>query len=291
VTRLCFLSLLLTLAPQALAVQDPPPVEDPPAKKLEAWPALPDEKLAKKDVARLRAGRTEAMAEEAHAALVAEGAGVAPLLLDALAHERDEDALERIDAVLLAVTGAEHTRLCAEFLDDKDVAVRRWVLRRMAGFPDAGLRARAAGHFARVQGTKRNQDAEELYLAALFCASTGSSDGIDILFAAAEKSWGKLGAELRAALEGVRGPVATELLLMGLHEEQRQAKVTALRLLAGAGTKKALAHVSVYLDSTDNSLRVEAINACRGIVDGDLPIDKLSVFEAVELAKQWKSRL
>jgi hypothetical protein len=44
------------------------------------------------------------------------------------------------------------------------------------------------------------------------------------------------------------------------------------------------------LDDTDNSIRVAAINAMRGIVDGELPITNLPVFEAIELAKKWKEK-
>ncbi len=36
---------------------------------------------------------------------------------------------------------------------------------------------------------------------------------------------------------------------------------------------------------------VGAINALRGIIDGDPPLDKLPVFEAIERADKWKSRL
>ena len=45
------------------------------------------------------------------------------------------------------------------------------------------------------------------------------------------------------------------------------------------------------LDDDDNSIRVATINALRGMVDGDLPVEQLSVFEAIEMAKQWKSKL
>ena len=31
--------------------------------------------------------------------------------------------------------------------------------------------------------------------------------------------------------------------------------------------------------------------AARGIVDGDPPVDRLPVFEAVELAKRWQQKL
>ena len=46
-----------------------------------------------------------------------------------------------------------------------------------------------------------------------------------------------------------------------------------------------------FLDETDNSIRIEAINALRGIVDGDQPIDKLSAFQAIEVANEWKGKL
>ena len=67
--------------------------------------------------------------------------------------------------------------------------------------------------------------------------------------------------------------------------------VAGLRLLAGCGDASALAAVGRHLDSSDNSIRIEAINACRGIVDGDPPLARLSAFEAIEVAKKWKGRL
>jgi hypothetical protein len=36
---------------------------------------------------------------------------------------------------------------------------------------------------------------------------------------------------------------------------------------------------------------VVTINALRGIVDGDGPLEQLSSFEAIEMAKKWKSRI
>jgi hypothetical protein len=62
-------------------------------------------------------------------------------------------------------------------------------------------------------------------------------------------------------------------------------------MLAGCGIKPdALPLVRPNLDSTDNSIRVAAINAMRGIVDGEPPIANLPVFEAIELAKKWKDK-
>ena len=46
-----------------------------------------------------------------------------------------------------------------------------------------------------------------------------------------------------------------------------------------------------FLDHEDNQLRVEAINALRGIVDGEPPFENLLVFDAIEPAGKWKERL
>jgi hypothetical protein len=46
-----------------------------------------------------------------------------------------------------------------------------------------------------------------------------------------------------------------------------------------------------FLDTNDNTLRIAAINALRGIVDGEPPIERLAVFDAIEMAKTWKERL
>jgi len=64
-----------------------------------------------------------------------------------------------------------------------------------------------------------------------------------------------------------------------------------LRMLAGCGDASALPPIRKYLDDDDNQIRVAAINACRGIVDGDPPLEQLPVFEAIETAKKWKDRL
>jgi hypothetical protein len=62
-------------------------------------------------------------------------------------------------------------------------------------------------------------------------------------------------------------------------------------MLAGCGDDSILTAVGKHLASTDNSILVEAINACRGIVDGSLPLPRLSAFQAIELAKEWRARL
>jgi hypothetical protein len=285
----------LALAP-ALP-QDPPqpagerpPVEE--IQRLEAWPVLEKDTLAlvRDDIERLRKARTPEMSSEAETSLITIGAGIVPELLPTLGKERDTEALLRIERVLLAVTGAAHTRLLADWFDDKALPVRKFALRRAAGFPDPGVRKEAEAAVARVAKQADKADRDERYAAALCAASSGSLTGFDTLAEWADKKWPERGAEMRVALEGARGPEAgarAAKLLAG----ERASIVAGLNMLSGCGDRESAQAVKPFLDSDDHQIRVAAINALRGIVDGQGPIDKLPVFEAIEVAKQWKTRV
>jgi hypothetical protein len=230
------------------------------------------------------------MAAEAETALKAVGAGAAPELLPALGKERDDEALERIERVLLAVLGPEHTRLLAEWFGDDDLEVRTFALRRCGAFPDEGVRAPAEAALERVLGKGKKADKGELYAAALAVTASGSLAGFDVMADTARESWNKRGEELRVALEAVRGPQATEQAVALLAGERKDV-LAGLGLLSGCGDPSSAGHVKPFLDSDDHQVRVAAINALRGIVDGEGPLDKLPVFDAIELAKEWKGRV
>jgi Spy/CpxP family protein refolding chaperone len=297
---------LLTLgATAALAhaapLQDPPAPAQPaaakPEEKLKEWPKLEGKAAAtmRADVEKLRKPNTPAMGEAAEAALVAVGAAAAPDLLAALGKEKDLEARLRVENVLDQITGAPHTRLLAPEFANKSTSVRTWTLKRCSMFPDSELRAAAEEALAKVQAAKaKKPDLEgaddELYAAALCVTSAGGLAGLDALSSAALDQWGKRGPEIRAALNGVRSDEATDRVLPLVAESDRKKIVAGLNLLAGCGSRKAVGAVRPHLDSTDNSIRVAAINAMRGIVDGAAPIDKLSAFDAIEMAKQWKER-
>jgi hypothetical protein len=286
-------------APLALAV----PQEDGEAKqeqqeqeakeieRLEAWPKV-DKETVKVDVERLRVARTEEMGEQADVALRQAGAGVVPYLLPKFGREKKEDAQERMLDVLNAVTDERHTRLLAESFGHKSVEVRKWSLRRVAHFPDAGVRKEAEKALAAARKRKRDIDKDEIYLAALCCASAGSFEGFDDVAARAAKDWGDEGQVIHIALSALRSEEGTKRVAALLEDSKRKNKVAGLHLIAACGEKESAAHlVAPFLDDNDNSLRVAAINALRGIIDGDPPLDKLSVFEAIERAKKWKARI
>jgi hypothetical protein len=213
-----------------------------------------------------------------------------PELLPSLGKERDEAALARITRVLERVTDARHTRLLAAEFGAKDAAVRTFSMRRAAAFPDPGVREAAEAAWERVQKAGAKADAGERFACALCAAASGSLVGFDELAARAEKRWPEDGPMLRAALEGTRGPEASAKAV-ALLQGPRASQVTGLNLLSACGDKDSAGAVKPFLDSDDHQIRVCAINALRGMVDGVGPIDKLPVFEAIDLAKQWKNRV
>lgn len=263
-------------------------------KRLDKWPEPRDDRQLKVDVARLRKANTEEMGTQAHHGLVAEGAAAAPALLNALGKEKGEDARERILDVLDEITGAPHTRLLAKEFGDKSDVVRIWCLQRVAAFPDPGVREAASQALARAENAaeKGKSSEEELFAAALCATSAGDLAGLPRLAKRAEEDWKDSGAAIRTALESVRGKDATAAYRELLQSDKRPVIVAGLHLLAGCGDREtAVPLVAPFLDNTDNTLRVAAINALRGIVDGEPPLDKLPVFEAIELAGEWKKRI
>lgn len=296
------LALAVVLAPLAARAQEPPKPEVKPAPKAEVvraseWPKLAGDVLAtaKTDVERLRKAGTAAMAEQADASLTAAGAGIVPLLLPVLGKERDVETFDRCAHVLEEVTTAEHTRLLAASFTDKTRPVRIWTLHRCAQFPDAGLREPAEAALAKARefvqkDAKEEGVKEELYCAALCATSAGSHKGLDVISDYVMNKWGKYQDEIRTALEAVRDEAATEFAAKLTADTDRKKVVAGLNMLAGCGVRKAASLARMHLDSTDNSIRVAAINAMRGIVDGAPPIANLPVFDAIEMAKKWKER-
>jgi hypothetical protein len=296
---LLFLIPLLTPAPAAAAPRTQEPAPEQPEEqqpeeqddaKLEAWPELDsaERKQVELEVSKLRKARTDEMVIDAEAALKGGSSGAVPLILTGFAREKDATTRARLAEVMEALTDARHTRLLGQEFDRKELEARVWCLRRAAAFPDPGLREVATAALARVQARGERADPEERYAAALAAVSSGDTGGLEVLSSWANEAWPERGAELRTSLRAVRGPEATAALTPGLTGE-RATCVAALRMLSAAGDDESVHAVAPYLASDDNQVRVAAINALRGIVDGDDPLEELSVFRAIELAKTWQA--
>jgi len=257
---------------------------------LSAWPKPANKEQLATDVERLVKATIPEMAEGGRQGVISAGAAAVPTLLDRYGREKDEAVLERLKSVLVELTAADQTRLLAKEFEHRDLRHRCFALWRAAAFPDKEIRAPAEAAWAKVVKQGEKAEPEERYAAALCTTSTGSLAAFDAVFEIAQKHWAKRGAELRTALEWVRGPEPTKLLLARLGGE-RKARIAALKMLAGCGDKSALPTLKPLLDDVDNEIRVVTINALRGIVDGDAALEQLSAFEAIEMAKKWKERI
>ena len=258
---------------------------------LTEWPKPADKTVVVTDIERLCKARTPEMAISAREALEAAGAATVPFLLDRMGKERDDGAVKRLREVLITNTNAAHTRLLAHEFEDRSATTRTFALWRSAAFPDKEIRPAAEKSWARLAKLGDKADPEELYAAALCAASTGSIAGLEVLHTAAQKTWERRGGEIRAEIEGARGPEATKIEVGKLEGADQKQKVAVLRMLSGCGDSSALPAIRRFLDDDDNQIRVGAINACRGIVDNDPPLEQLPVFEAIETAKKWKERM
>ncbi len=277
--------------------QDPPKPKpapegaEPAQEKLTAWPKPADKDVLLTDIERVIKAHVPEMAEQGHAGLVNEGAAAVPFVLDRYGKERNEEAQERLLNVLLEITAANQTRLLAKEFDDKLTPVRVFTLHRAAAFPDPGIAPAVEKAWARLEKAGDKADPDERYAAALCAASAGSIVGLDALFDACQsKRWDKEKREIRLALNGARGKPATDFALGKLEKADRKTKVAVLRMLAGCGEKAQAARLRLFLDDEDNAIRVATINALRGMVDGEPPIEDLAAFEAIEMAKSWKGR-
>ncbi|MBK7877690.1 MAG: hypothetical protein IPJ77_18550 [Planctomycetes bacterium] len=295
---LALVSALLS-APSALAQAGDPLLRDPDKKTakfdpskvtyLTAWPKPAKKDQLVTDIDRLVKASIPEMAEGGHQGIVAEGTAAVPFLLERYGKEKDEDVLKRVRDVLIEITKPEQARLLAQEFAHRDLLHRTFALWRCSAWPDAQIKPLAEVAWAKVVKQGEKADADERYAAALCATASGSMAAFEAVFEIAQKSWPKKGAELRVALEAVRGADATKLLLARLGGE-RKPKIAALKMLAGCGDKSALGTLRPLLDDTDNEIRVVTINAFRGIVDGDAPLDQLSAFESIEMAKKWKER-
>jgi HEAT repeat protein len=295
-----FALAFLAMVPSATAQGDDALLKEPEKKfvkfdpskvtYLTAWPKPANKDQLITDIDRLVKASIPEMAEGGHQGLVAAGASAVPFLLERYGKEKDEEVLKRVKAVLVEITTPEQARLLAAEFAHRDLLHRTFALWRAATWPDPAIKDKAEAAWAKVVKQGEKADSDERYAAALCATASGSMVPFDTLFEIAQKSWAKKGVELRIALETVRGPEATKLLLGKLGGE-RKARIAALKMLAGCGDKSAVPTLKPLLDDNDNEIRVVTINALRGIVDGDGPLEQLSSFEAIEMAKKWKGRI
>lgn len=271
----------------------PAPQSKPDAKKdAAAWPKLEYSKSIElgKLIDELKKATAPEVAEHASEGIQEYGKEAMNLLYESLSRQKavPEDEIseeaKRLIKVLNTIPKKEDGARLAVDCTHRHTLIRRFALRK-AGELNCSEALDAA------RKAMKDQDDACRFEAALTCASLGTIDGFDILLKSARDEWPHTGQRIRAAIEKHRNADATQKALPGLKSKEWQDICASLRILGGWGVKECASAVGAHLGSTDNRIKEDAINALRGIVDNEQPIEKLSAFDLAEQARGWSKRI
>jgi hypothetical protein len=275
------LALAGTLAAQQPSKTGGPP--SPPAGRTAEWPPLKDtdkEKLQalvvqfRKDNPQLR--------EDAKAQLIALGAGAAPLLMQQVT-DRPDGVNEQLFAVLDAILTKEHAPLMAREVKKPRPDLRRYLMLRLARFGDRSL----APVFESMQ---QDKDEPTAFYARLALFSFGKKEPLPDVIAYTKAHWNDVAPLLAEVLAPVRSRELADVVFEAIAKAPVPDKMTGLRLLRHLMIKEQGVVLRSYLEASDHAVKREAVNTAR-VLHGEPPIDNLSVFQAIEMAKEWAKKL
>lgn len=273
---------LAVLASGAAAQEPPPPEPDVPPP---TWPELTGSETehAKVLVHQLAAEEPEE-AQAAEAELTTLGAGVAPYLLARLGDRRPEStaALRR---VLHRVVEPVYAPLVAEKADSRSALVREWSLEFLALQHDPRWRKV-------FEKNRKHKEKEIVFRACLGLAALKDTDALEEVFVQCmAEEWRDHAELVSRCLAPARSDEMAEWLVRHMPRDDEHARITGLRLMRSLAPKEYAGVIATFLDSEQHAVKKEAINALRAVVDGDEPLENLSVFQAIDQAKKWKERV
>jgi hypothetical protein len=273
------LLLAATLPPQAPA---PSPAGQERPTKLDEWPALNDDQkqrvLAlvgqfKKDDPALREGARDQLA--------AFGEGIAPLLFLQVS-DRNDNVNADIFAVLDRVLTSRHAALMARECKKPKLELRRYVVQRLCRFVDPAMQPVLAA-------ATRDKDAEVAYHAHLGLLGLGEASSLPPVLERSRKEWRAVQPLCAEVLPKARSDALGRAVAEAIAKAQPPVQAAGLRLMRYLATKSQTIIVRTYLQAEDHNVKKEAVNAMR-VLNDQAPIEDLSVFQAIEMAKEWLNK-
>ncbi len=291
-----FLTLLactsISLAP-ALAQDDKPAPSNAPLaqqaeaglpKPLAAWPAL----AAKdRDRAIVLTGQfkkdDDALKQSARGELLAMGAGAAPVLFQKVGDAEKELALnDELYLVFDSMLTAEHRALMAEQAKKKKIELRKYLLRRLCVMPDPELKSA-------FEPFRKDDDEQVAFFANLGLASLRDKDALLDVLERTRADWAAHVDMVKQALPAARSSECARAVIEHMAKQGTEVKAAGLRLLRYLATETEKPTIKVFLGSEDHGVVKEAVNALR-VMHGQEPLEKLSAFDAIGMAKEWQGK-
>ena len=210
--------------------------------------------------------------------LVKTGDIAAPLLLQRVS-DREPNINEAVFVVLDQLLQPRHAVLMAKRVKGKRTELRRYLVRRLCQFHAADMRQL----FERVQS---DDDEEIAFYASLGLLGLADLEQLDPVLTYARKHWTTQRDLMAEVLVEVRSEAAGIAILAEIADAASTAQTTGLRLMRYLATQDQRALVRPYLLAEDHNVKKAAINTMR-VLTGQAPIEKLSVFQTIEMAKEW----
>ncbi|MEY4830827.1 MAG: hypothetical protein RLZZ562_2623 [Planctomycetota bacterium] len=292
--RLSTLALLLFALPIALptasaqAKQDASPQSSASTtdtkKPLAAWPAL---QAKDRDRAIVLTGQLkkddEAVRAAARSEMLAMGAGAAPILFQKVGDAEKELALnEELYLVFDEMLTEEHRALMAEQAKKKKIELRKYLLRRLCLMADPELKSA-------FEPFRKESDEQTLLYATLGLAARKDKDALMQLLEITRSDWASHVELVSKALPFARSGECALALAERMANNSNEVKAAGLRLLRYVATENEKPIIKTYLAAEDHGVVKEAVNVMR-VMNGMEPMEKLSAFDVIGMAKEWQSK-
>lgn len=265
------------LVSSAAAQASPPPV------KLTDWPTLKDPEKARVValIGQFRKPEVKLHAE-AKSGLLQLGAGAAPQILLQVS-DRADNTNVALFAVLDEMLTPAHSALMAREAQKPRVELRRYLVHRLCRFGEPDL----APLFETMQ---KDKDEATAFYAALGLLAQKRREPVPAVLAYCKAHWTEVGKLVAEVLAPARSAACATFVFEAIAKANAADQMTGLRLLRYLMVKEQGVILRTYLEASDHAVKREAVNAAR-VVHGEEAIDGLSVFQAIEHAKDWLKKL
>ena len=283
VPRIQGLVLSSLLAAATAAAQAEPPAAPPAATakvtKLAEWPPLKD---ADKERVLAQAGQLRkadpALHEAAQKQLVSIGEAAMPLLFGQVS-DQPQNSNPQLFVVFDSVLQPQHAALMVRESKKQKVELRRYLVRRLCRFTDAEL-------LPVLVATAKDKDPETAFFAALGALALKHRESLPAVLTYTKTNWKTAGALVAEVLPAARCNEVGAWVFEAIAKAPAADQGAGLRLLRYLAVKDQTVVLRTYLNSPENAVKKEAVNTMR-VLHGEPPIENLSVFQAIEMAKVW----
>jgi hypothetical protein len=272
---------MLALAAALPCQQEAPPAKDPP--KLSEWPELKetDKDRVMSLIAQFRKD-DEQLRESASSQLKALGVGAIPLMFIQVS-DRPGNVNGYLFALFDSMLDREHAALMARESKKPKVELRRYLMRRLCAFNDPEM-------LPVLKAATKDSDARTAFYAQIGELGLGDRTHLAAVLDYSKLNWKDEGALVAVVLPAARSHEAGDAVFEAIAKAPAADQMAGLRLVRYLATKEQSMLLKRYLGSPDHTVKKEAINAAR-VLHGEEPIEDLTVFQAIELSKQWLTKL